>query len=174
MPISSWILLAMGVLGAADILFFHKLAHNLHAHPPARAELITHSLRGPTYAALFAMVPNFEFHGAWFVALMAVLAFDLAISIADFWIEPTSRRALGGLPRGEYLLHVFLAMCFGALVYAVVHEGGAGLGLPTGLHWIESGPPFLLRSLLAVMAIGVLWSGLSDALAVRRLARAAP
>ena len=164
----------MGFLGAADILFFHKLAHDLHSHRPARAELITHSLRGPTYAFLFAMVPNFEFDGAWFVALMAVLAFDLAISIADFWIEPTSRCALGGLPRGEYLLHVFLAMCFGALVYAVVHEGGAGLALPTELHWVETGPPLLLRALLAVMAVGVLWSGISDALAVRRFARSVP
>jgi len=171
---STWILLAMGFLGAADILLFHKIAHDLHSHAPARAELITHALRGPTYAVLFAMVPNFHFEGAWFVALMAVLAFDLAISVADFWIEPTSRRALGGLPRGEYLLHVFLAMGFGALVYAVIHEGGAGLALPTALHWIENGPPFLLRALLAVMAVGVLWSGISDALAVRRLAKAAP
>jgi hypothetical protein len=159
----------MGWLGAADILFFHTLAHRLRAHPPARAELVTHSLRGPTYAALFALVPNFHFCGAWFVALMALLAFDLGISIADFWIEPESRRDLGGLPRGEYLLHVFLAMLFGALVIAVIVEGAARYEDPTELRWIESGPPVILRVALAVMAHGVLWSGIADALAVAKL-----
>jgi hypothetical protein len=168
MTLSSWLLLAMGWLGAADILFFHTRAHRLRSHPPASAELVTHSLRGPTYAALFALVPNFEFRGAWFIGLMALLAFDFGISIADFWLEPASRRDLGGLPRGEYLLHVLLAMLFGALVVAVIVEGAARFDAATELRWIESGPPMFLRIALALMAPGVLWSGIADALAITK------
>jgi hypothetical protein len=119
MLIPTWLLLVLGVLGATDIWLFHTRAYHLHDHGPARAELVTHALRGPTYALLFSMVPNATFAGAWLWALLALIAFDLAISIADFWLEPASRRALGGLPRGEYLLHVLLAMVFGALVTAV-------------------------------------------------------
>lgn len=166
---ASWLLFGMGWLGAADIVFFHKRAHRLHAHPPARAELVTHSLRGPTYCALFALVPNFEFHGAWFGVLLGILGIDLAISIADFWLEPGSRRALGGLPRGEYLLHVLLAMLFGALVLATLRDGAGWLGMPTELRWIDTGAPVLLRVALGIMAPIVLLSGVGDALAVRRL-----
>lgn len=173
MVAASYLLFALGVLGAADIRFFHTNAHHLHEHAPARAELVTHFLRGPTYFLLFLLVPNFTFHGTAFVLLLVLLAFDLAISIADFWLEPDSRRALGGLPRGEYLLHVLLAMLFGAMVAAVIYAGGALLDEPTALRWVDSGEHALLRAVLAVMSIGVLWSGLRDLAAVRRLGRGA-
>lgn len=167
---ATWLLLSMGLLGAADIVFFHTRAHRLRHHGPARAELWTHALRGPTYCVLFAMVPNATFAGGWFIALLALLAFDLAISIADFWLEPDSRRALGGLPRGEYLLHVVLAMLFGALVASLIHEGGASWNAPTQLTWSDAVPTWL-RMLLGAMAVGVMVSGMQDFAAVRRLAK---
>jgi hypothetical protein len=172
MIVPSYLLLLLGLLGATDIWLFHTRAHHLHQHPPARAELVTHCLRGPTYGALFLLVPNFSFHGAVLAGLYALLLFDLAISIADFWLEPESRRALGGLPRGEYLLHVLMAMLFGALVAAVWYETGGALAEPAALRWQPNGAHPWLRAALAVMAIGVLWSGFADLAAVRRLARA--
>lgn len=165
---ATWLLLLMGLLGATDIALFHARAHRLRHHAPARAELITHALRGPTYCLLFAVVPNATFAGGWFLALLAVLAFDLAISIADFWLEPDSRRALGGLPRGEYLLHVVLAMLFGALVAAVLYESADTWNAPTQLAWSDAVPAWL-RLLLGAMSVGVLASGLQDWAAVRRL-----
>jgi hypothetical protein len=171
---SSWLLVSLGVLGATDIWLFHTRAHHLHEHEPARAELITHFLRGPTYFLLFTLVPNFSFHGGAMLALLGLLAFDLGISIADFWLEPASRRALGGLPRGEYLLHVLMAMVFGALVAIVIAANGHQLYEPTALRWLALDEQPWLRALLFVMAIGVLCSGLSDLAAVRRLARSAP
>lgn len=173
MAVSSYLLLAMAILGAADILFFHTLAHRLRTHVPARAELVTHALRGPTYAALFVLVPNVECRGAWFFVLCGTLAFDVAISIADFWLEPASRRERGGLPRGEYLLHVVLAMLFGALVVTVIDEGAAARALPTALVWIDAGPPWWVRVGLGIAAPLVLATGLMDAWAVRRLGRVA-
>ena len=167
----SWILFALGVLGATDIWLFHTRAHHLHAHPPARAELVTHFLRGPTYFLLFLLVPNFTFRGEVLLGLLALLAFDLCISIADFWIEPRSRAALGGLPRGEYLLHVFMAMLFGALVASVWYESAGRFDAAAELRWQPDGAHPWLRVTLAVMALGVLWSGLSDLAAVRRLTR---
>lgn len=168
---ASCLLVGIGVLGAADILFFHTLAQHLHEHRPARAELVTHALRGPTYCVLFLAVPNLAFSGGWLYALLGLLAFDLAISVADFWLEPASRRALGGLPRGEYLLHVFIALLFGAFVAAVLFDNRAGFGAPSAIGWASDGVPQWLRALLAIMAAGVLASGLSDCAAVRRLGR---
>lgn len=54
----AWLLFLLGLLGATDIWLFHTRAHHLHDHAPARAELVTHFLRGPTYCALFLMVPK--------------------------------------------------------------------------------------------------------------------
>jgi hypothetical protein len=167
--IPSWILLAMGVLGGLDILLFHTWKHRLRARHESRAELVTHFLRGPTYAVLFFGAPNLRFEGAWFAFLLGVLAFDLAISIADFWLEPASRESAGGLPRGEYVLHILLAMLYGALVLAVLQESGGALSRATSLAWIDDGPPFLLRALLGAMAPLVLCTGLLDLFAVLRM-----
>src|SRR5213593_4797619 len=116
MEIPTYILFLLGCLGAADIALFHSVAHGIRSHPESAGELITHSLRGPTYAALFALIPNFVMQGSFAWGLLALFVFDVAISIWDFWLEQGSRRFLGGLPSGEYVLHMFMAIFFGALV----------------------------------------------------------
>lgn len=169
MTVATYLLFVLGCLGATDIALYHSLSHGIRHHPDSRSELVTHSLRGPTYAALFLLVPNFVMQGAWFWAFMGLLAFDLAISIWDFSIEGESRRFLGGLPPGEYVLHVLLAMVFGAMVAAVLFEAGAWATRPTRFAYDPVGVPVALRVLLAVMAVLVLVSGVQDALAVLRL-----
>src|SRR5215470_3503151 len=115
MEIPTYLLFTLGWLGAADIALFHSVAHGL---------------RGPTYAALFVLIPNFEMHGLFAWALMGVFIVDVGISIWDFSLEQGSRRFLGGLPSGEYVLHMLMAMVFGALMTTI---------LSFGQHWF-SGP----------------------------------
>ncbi|MEM6671765.1 MAG: hypothetical protein AAF726_02915 [Planctomycetota bacterium] len=174
MFVPSILLFAMGLLGATDIVLFHVRAHGLRDRPESRAELVTHFLRGPTYCALFLAVPNFDLAGGWYAALLALLAFDVGISIVDFWLEPASRREAGGLPRGEYVLHVVLAMLFGALVATVLSGGAERFGRSTSIQWIPMGTgevPTLLRVALMAMAPAVLFTGLLDLRAVLRLGR---
>jgi hypothetical protein len=166
---ASYILFVLGCLGAADIALYHSIAHGIRHHPGAQRELVVHALRGPTYAVLFLCVPNLAMHGAYFVAFLALLAFDGAISIWDFAIEAGSRRFLGGLPPGEYVLHVVIAMLFGALVTTVLLRAGHWALLPSRVAWEPTAAPGLLRALLAAMAPLVLVSGLQDAVAARRL-----
>ena len=173
MDVASWLLFLMGFVGAADIVFYHTLAQHLHAHPPARAELAVHSWRGPTYLLLFVLVPNFALHGAWYWTLLALLAIDLAISVCDFALEKESRRELGGLPTGEYLLHVLLAILFGGFVTAIATSTWNWRALPTELVYAPAAVPALLRVVLAIMGIVNLASATSDGLAARRLGRAA-
>ena len=171
MIVPSYLLLLLGVLGGTDILLYHSISHGIRQHAESRAELFTHFLRGPTYAALFLLVPNFAFRGWYFAGLLLLLLFDVGISIADFWVESGSRRRLGGLPRGEYVLHILLAMLFGAMVVAVMYEGGAGFRAPSALVWQADGPHVTVRVALAIMAPLVLWSGLADLRAMVRLGR---
>src|SRR5688500_10822937 len=60
MEIATYLLFVLGLLGAADIAIFHSVAHGIRSHPDSAMELFTHSLRGPTYAALFILIPNFK------------------------------------------------------------------------------------------------------------------
>ena len=167
---ASYLLIAIGFLGAYDVWRYHTVEHALHSLPSARWELVSHALRGPTYAVLFLAVPNLQLRGAWFGALLGLLAIDLAISAFDFSVEKASRAPVGGLPTGEYLLHSAIAILFGALCAVVWIEGRAWLDEPTSLT-IGSDLAWPARALLAIMSVGVFLSGALDALAVLRLGR---
>src|SRR5262245_6699551 len=106
MEVPAYLLCLLGVLGGVDIAIFHSVAHGIRSHPDSALELVTHSLRGPTYAALFLLVPNFALLGLFAWILPALFVLDVAISIWDFSLEQESRRFLGGLPAGEYVLHM--------------------------------------------------------------------
>jgi len=110
----------------------------------------------------FLAVPNLRLDGAWFAALLLLLGCDLAISIGDFLVERDSRRDLGGIPSGEYLLHVLMAILFGALMASILILEGHRLRAPTAIAWDLTAVPGAVRPLLAVAAAGVLFSGLLD------------
>jgi small multidrug resistance pump len=120
MELPTYLLLVLGCLGAADILLYHSIAHGIRSHPGSAMELVTHSLRGPTYAALFLLIPNFRLEGLMLGAMLALFVVDVGISIWDFSLERQSRQLLGGLPGGEYVLHMLIAMVFGALAMSIV------------------------------------------------------
>ncbi len=169
MVAATYILLALGLLGALDIALYHSVSHGIRSHPDSRHELIVHSFRGPTYATLFIVVPNLGPGGAFFWALIALYAVDVAISIWDFAIERKSREFLGGLPSGEYVLHIFMAMCFGALVAATFFEGYHLAAEPSRLVYEPAAVPAIVRAAIAVLALAVRYSGAQDVLAVVRM-----
>ena len=173
MEIPTYILFVLGCLGAADIALFHSVAHGIRSHADSVGELVTHSLRGPTYATLFLFIPNFELHGLFAWGLMALFVFDVGISVWDFWLEQGSRRFLGGLPSGEYVLHMLMAIVFGALVTSFLCFGHDWFTAPTRLVYAPAAAPIFLRVTLAIMAIAVLVSGMQDAAAAFRLSNRA-
>lgn len=173
MAVATYILFVLGCLGATDILLYHSISHGIRSHADSRLELLVHSLRGPTYAALFVLVPNFAMQGGFFWLLMAIFAFDVAISLGDFLIERASRAFFGGLPTGEYVLHIILAMLFGALVTSVIYDVGHWATMPTRLAYEPAAVPGWFRAVFLVMAVFVLYSGTMDAVAAMRLTRRA-
>jgi hypothetical protein len=169
METATYLLFLLGILGAVDIAIFHSIAHGIRSRPDSVMELFTHSLRGPTYATLFVIIPNFRMQGAFAWVLIAIFVIDLGISIWDFWLEQGSRRFLGGLPSGEYVLHTISAMLFGALVTSVMFEIGTLLKGNTGFVYSPANVPWLLRAVMLIMAALVLVSGMQEAFAALRL-----
>lgn len=171
MTAATYLLFVLGVLGAVDILLYHSVSHGIRSHQDSRDELIVHALRGPTYAALFILVPNFALHGLFFWLLIGILAFDVLISLVDFMLERKSRAFFGGLPSGEYVLHIVLAMLFGALVTSVFYGAWGWSRLPAAVVYAPAETPASLRGIMAIMAVLVLGSGAMDLLAAIRLYR---
>lgn len=169
METATYLIFLVGLMGAFDIAFFHSISHGIRSHPDSKWELITHSLRGPTYAALFTLIPNFLLHGIFAWLLIALFAFDVGISIWDFWMEQQSRRFLGGLPSGEYVLHILISMVFGAFVLSCFAPLTEWMKAPTQLLYAPANVPLLLRATLLAMAVLVLISGIQDAVAAWRL-----
>jgi hypothetical protein len=170
MEIATYILFVLGCLGAMDILLYHSVSHGIRSHRDSRFELVVHSLRGPTYAALFLLVPNFVMQGAYFWLLITILVFDVGVSMVDFAIERASREFFGGLPTGEYILHVIMAMLFGALVTSVFYSGSEWAGMATQLIF-EPAVPGVICGIMAIMVFAVFLSGAMDLVAAVRLSQ---
>ena len=111
MRTASILLFVIACLGAFGVAWFHNLKGRLREHAESRLEVLVHACRGIIYFLQMAIVPNLQFHGAFFALFVALYVADIAIAWFDVWIEPDSRRAQGGLPRGEYFMHIVLRAC---------------------------------------------------------------
>jgi hypothetical protein len=167
--VATALLFAIAVLGFTDVLLYHAVSHGIRHHARAKGELVLHALRGPTYAFLFALIPFYEFRGLYGFLLAGVLVIDVVISIIDFWLEGESRRFLGGLPSGEYVLHMIIAMIFGAFVCVVSFQISQWVRLDTELLYVGHRMPWIVKLIFPVMAVLVFASGLQDAVAAIRL-----
>jgi hypothetical protein len=149
---ASMFLIAIGVLGAADIAWFHTFKGRLTRRAECRAESAVHVARGLVYAVQFIAVPGFRFQGAWYFALLALFVVDAGIAITDVLLEPRSRAAQGGLSAPEYLMHIVLSVLVGAMLHSAFSATWGDWSAPTAL--VASELPRALRGLMLLMAAG--------------------
>jgi uncharacterized protein (TIGR01777 family) len=160
-----WILLLIQIaMGAFDTIYHHELTERLAWRASQAHELALHAVRNLLYAAVFIMIGWFETHGAWAFVLMAILAVEVVITLADFVEEDLSR----ALPASERVNHTLLALNYGAILCILI---------PQLLQWSRDAtalkPAFygFWSILAAVSAVGVVVSGLRDHFASRRAGR---
>jgi hypothetical protein len=156
-----FLLLAIGLLGAFDVFYFHRGLARITRRAEARREAWIHVARGVVYTLQFVAVPNLRFEGAWYAAFVALYVADVAIAVADVLCEPAARREVGGLPRGEYLAHIVLSVLVGALLWNLALGSSRWATAPTALTWTPAMPD-ALRLALAVLAAGSLATTLLD------------
>jgi hypothetical protein len=162
---SGLLLLAIGVIGAFDVFYFHHHRARVTQRRQARREAWIHVARGAVYTLQFIAVPNVAFEGAWYVAFVALYAADAAIAFADVLCEPAARREVGGLPRGEYLAHVVLSVLVGALLWSLAIHTSRWATAPTALSWAPA-MPAALRAVLAALGVGCFTTTLLDVAAL--------
>jgi hypothetical protein len=152
---ASVLLVILGVLGAFDIAYFHMHRCRLAGRPESRTEAKIHVGRGVIYALQMALVPNVRFAGAWFAAWVLLFAADIGVALADVAVEPRSRENQGGLPPGEYLMHIVLSVLAGAYLHSLAMTSLPWASLPTGVAFLPSAP-LGLRAALGVLSAGSL------------------
>ena len=158
---SGLLLLAIGLLGAFDVAYFHRRRARIAERRDARREAWTHVARGVVYTLQFALVPNVVFGGVWYVAFVALFVADAAIAVVDVLCERASRRSVGGLPDGEYLAHIVLSVMVGAYLFSLAGHTLPWFDATTGIAWSPAMPTWL-RAVLAAFGAGCLATTFGD------------
>jgi hypothetical protein len=170
---ASLLLLVMSLIGAFDIAYFHTYRCRLSHRAESRTEAWIHVVRGVIYALQMALVPNVRFAGAWYAAWVALFVADVGVALADVAVEPASRRSQGGLPAGEYFMHIVLSVLAGAYLHSLAVASLPWASLPPSVSYAPSAP-LALRTALGVMALGCLSVAVYEALALLLRARSRP
>lgn len=147
---------------ALDNLWHHELKVDLPHRPGATPELLLHAARQLLYALILVAAGWAPPQGLWCAALLAALAAEVLVTLADFVVEDRTRQ----LPPTERVLHAVLALNYGAILALWAPRLGAQLRAPTGLALEAAGA---WSWLMAAFAAGSLAWGLRDLVAALRL-----
>lgn len=99
------------LVGAFDVLYYHLYRFRLYRRPGSTAEELTHLVRGAVFVGFVAGLMVGPEARPWMVVLLLL---DVANTVADVLLERRSRAGMGGLPTGEYLVHVLGSSLVGA------------------------------------------------------------
>lgn len=105
--ISIILLLLFTVLGLYDGFYLHIYRYKLFLHPESKNEHLVHTIR----AILFPAILYYLYLGNTtlsFIVGIALVLFDLLILGIDAYMEHDSRAFMNGLPRWEYVIHLFV------------------------------------------------------------------
>ena len=101
-------LLVFLVLGAVDGVFLHLWRYRLYARSASRREHLYHTIAAVVFAATLPAVFLWETGGLLLWTGVMLVGADLVVSLVDMLAESSSRADLGGLSRGEYVLHMVI------------------------------------------------------------------
>lgn len=154
MAVAFYLLLVTGHLGFFDVIYYHTYRCRLARRTECQKEVFWHTLRHFIYASQFLVIAHFRFHGAALLALLALYVADVFIAWADVWEETGSRGQIGGLPRGEYFMHVILSVLVGGYLASVAQAVWPDRLLPAGVVVAPPDVPRILRLYMTGMSLG--------------------
>lgn len=106
--ITTVLLILFSILAVYDGFYLHIFKYRLQDHPESRTEHLTHTLRAFFFPAILYFLFLKQDCQISFIIGLAVVILDLLVLGIDAYIEKDSREFMGGLPRWEYILHLFV------------------------------------------------------------------
>lgn len=165
MTVTLWIVVfAQMLMGAFDTIYHHEGTERLAWRPSQAGELKLHGVRNLAYAVMFSVLGWSEPHGAWSLALVALMVGELLITLWDFVEEDRSRK----LPATERVTHTLLTLNYGIVLALLAPVLGRWATLPSAVVPAYHG---VWSWFCLVAAVGVVVSGLRDLSAARRARR---
>ncbi|MEE4451518.1 TIGR01777 family oxidoreductase [Novosphingobium resinovorum] len=163
-----WIAVAVQMMmGAFDTFYHHEGTERLAWRPGQTVELRLHGVRNLVYAVVFAALGWSAPQGGWAMALLALLAGELVITLWDFVEEDRTRH----LPATERVTHTLLTLNYGVILALLVPLLIDWAARPAALVPVRYG---VMSWACALAAFGVTLSGLRDLAAARRCPRLVP
>jgi len=162
MEIAFWLLMIIGHLGFFDMMYYHTYKCRLHDHPECRPEVITHTCRHIIYALQFFMIAHLRFYGWALLLLLLVYIIDAIIAWTDVWLEKDSREKLGGLHKGEYLMHIILSVLVGAYLCSIANTVHLDFSKHSTIAIQPPNVPAFFRFYMTAMGCGALFFFLYD------------
>lgn len=106
--LTSLLLISFALLGLYDGFFLHIFKYRLYEHAASKTEHLSHSIRALLFPGILYFLYFRQDNTSFFyIGINLVLADILCLGI-DAYIEKDSRAFMGGLPRWEYILHLFV------------------------------------------------------------------
>jgi hypothetical protein len=106
--IATILLIAFAILAVIDGFYLHIFKYQLFNHEESKFEHLMHTLR----AVLFPFIVYYLFiiqnSTLGFYVGISFVILDIIVLVIDAFVEKDSRTFMGGLPRWEYILHLFV------------------------------------------------------------------
>lgn len=108
LSILSFLLVSFALLAVFDGLYLHIIKYELHRHKESKLEHLSHTIRAIIFPAIVYFL--FVVHDSviFFYLGLAFVLVDIIVLAVDAYMEKDSRTFMGGLPRWEYILHLFV------------------------------------------------------------------
>jgi hypothetical protein len=106
--ITSILLILFSVLALYDGFYLHIFKYKLHNQSESKAEHYTHTIRAVFFPAILYFLFLKQDCTMSFIIGLTIVALDILVMAVDAFIEKDSREFMGGLPRWEYILHLFV------------------------------------------------------------------
>ena len=106
--ISSILITLFALLAVYDGFYLHIFKYQLHNNPNSRFEHLTHTIRAIFFPAiLYFLFIKQDCNTSFFIGI-TIVVLDILVLGIDAFSETNSRKFMGGLPRWEYILHLFV------------------------------------------------------------------
>jgi uncharacterized protein len=155
------VLIILGLLGAADTIYYHEWKLRLPSLPTASRELRLHASRDFAYAIVFGSLAWTTWNGAFLWPLVVILLFEIWVTLTDFLEEDRTRR----LPAGERVMHAVMGIVYGVFLAMFYPEAASWARREWGFAPASYGP---ISWILSIFAAGVFASGIRDLIASGR------
>jgi hypothetical protein len=164
-----YFLLVIGHLGLFDVLYFHQYKCSLMKRIESRLEVKIHLMRHVVYALQFLYVANFRASGSMVFLVLLLYICDFVVAMSDVWIEPESRKSQGGLPRGEYLMHILLTFLVGMYFMLILQNLWNNFHSSSEIALVSPNVPHILILYMNAMCLGTVVFFLKDLFEIQKL-----